>query len=85
MRTIARGDPPGRLVASRALSTRASDIRQRRVKAGLSQAELASRANCSVSMLGMLEGGYRPKRSAVAERIDVVLSDAERRKKGRAS
>lgn len=47
-----------------------SDIRAARRAAGLSQAKLAAQANCSVSMLQLLESGYRPAgRSAVLARV----------------
>ncbi|MGI8729858.1 MAG: hypothetical protein ACR2LK_07690 [Solirubrobacteraceae bacterium] len=43
----------------------------------LSQLAVALRAECSPAMVGLVDRGYRPHRSAVIERIDRVLSDAE--------
>jgi len=53
------------------------DLRKRREAADLSQLAVALRADCSPAMVGLVDRGYRPHRSAVIERIDRVLSDAE--------
>ena len=52
-------------------------LRERREAAQLSQLDVALRACCSPAMVGLIDRGYRPHRSAVIERIDRVLSDAE--------
>ena len=54
------------------------DLRKRREAADLSQLAVALRADCSPAMVGLVDRGYRPHRSAVIERIDRALSDAER-------
>lgn len=43
--------------------------------AGLSQQQLAARADCSIGMVRLVESGYRPEPSAVLERIIAVLHD----------
>lgn len=52
-----------------------SDLRQRRLDAGLSQQRLAELARCSVQMVRVLEGGMRPTSSAVLGRIELVLAE----------
>jgi len=52
-------------------------LRARREAVHLSQLAVALRADCSPAMVGLVDRGYRPHRSAVIERIDRVLSDAE--------
>lgn len=52
-------------------------LRERRVAAGLSQQRMAELAGCSVAIVGLLEGGYRPERSAVLPRIVRVLDERE--------
>jgi transcriptional regulator with XRE-family HTH domain len=50
-------------------------VREMRRAAGLSQQQLAGRADCSVSMVRLVESGYRPDGpSAVIERIADVLN-----------
>jgi transcriptional regulator with XRE-family HTH domain len=48
-------------------------IRAARIDAGLSQQELAARAGCSVSFVGLLEGGYLPANSDVLPRVLSVI------------
>lgn len=50
-------------------------IRDRRKAQGLSQEALAREANCSLSMLRLLEGGYRPGESDVLERLEMILTN----------
>jgi transcriptional regulator with XRE-family HTH domain len=50
------------------------DIRAARERAGLTRVQLASRVGCSLSQLGALESGYRPRQSAVLERVRDVLA-----------
>jgi len=52
-------------------------LRERREAAGLSQLDVALRAPCSPAMVGLVDRGYRPYRSAVIKRIERVLSAAE--------
>lgn len=49
-------------------------LRDLRRRAGLSQERLAHRADCSLSMVKLLERGYVPERSDVLDRIAAVLS-----------
>jgi transcriptional regulator with XRE-family HTH domain len=51
------------------------DIRGARLAAGLSQQKLAGSADCSISMVRLVEAGYRPEPSAAIERIVSVLND----------
>lgn len=53
----------------------ASDLRQRRDAAGLSQQSLAHLAGCSLSMVRVLERGTGPAASGVLARIESVLAD----------
>lgn len=53
----------------------ASDLRQRRDAAGLSQQSLAQLAGCSLSMVRVLERGIGPAHSDVLARIESVLAD----------
>ena len=61
------------------MATNTSDasggLRGRREAAGLSQLDVARRAPCSPAMVGLLERGYKPHRSAVLDRIQRVLND----------
>ena len=43
--------------------------------AGLSQQQVAALAGCSISMVRLLEAGYRPKSGEVMERIATVLAE----------
>lgn len=53
-------------------------FRARRRTLGLSQQRLAELAHCSVSMVRLLEAGYRPSHdSAVLSRIATVLETSE--------
>jgi transcriptional regulator with XRE-family HTH domain len=49
-------------------------LRAERRAAGLSQERLAQLAGCSVSMVRLLESGYRPESSHVLDRIAAALS-----------
>jgi len=59
--------------ANRTAETR--PIRALRQHAGFSQQRLAELAQCSVAMVQLLEGGYKPAESRVLERIGAVLND----------
>lgn len=50
-----------------------SDLRQQRRALGLTRTRVAVEAGCSVTMLQMLEDGYRPSRSVVLPRVMAVL------------
>jgi hypothetical protein len=59
-------------------------LRAMRKRVRLSRPELARRASCSLSMLGLLEGGYTPQQqspvmdrclAAIAEEIHTPFSD----------
>ncbi|WP_372517942.1 helix-turn-helix domain-containing protein [Solirubrobacter phytolaccae] len=55
--------------------TSTSGVREQRRAAGLSQQQLATRAGCSVSMVRLVESGYRPEGpSAVLGRIEAALT-----------
>lgn len=50
-----------------------ADLQERRRALGLTAAELAQFAGVSVSSVGLLETGYRPKSSPALERIEAAL------------
>jgi transcriptional regulator with XRE-family HTH domain len=50
-------------------------IRAQRRAAGLSQQRLAELAECSVAMVRVLEGGYKPAESRVLGRIADVFNE----------
>ena len=52
------------------------DIKERRLSAGLTQQELAARADCSLAYVTMLERGLSPSRSNVLPRILRALDAA---------
>jgi hypothetical protein len=52
-------------------------LRARRQRAGLPVVQLAALADCSPGAINYLEGGYRPKRSAVLARLDAALTELE--------
>ncbi len=49
-------------------------IREHRIAAGLSQQQLAEMVRCSISMIGLLERGYRPAHSEVLGQITAMLN-----------
>ncbi|MGI8845693.1 MAG: helix-turn-helix domain-containing protein [Thermoleophilaceae bacterium] len=49
------------------------ELRNARLAAGLTQAQLAVRADCSLGSLGNMEAGAIPRRSAVLERVQAIL------------
>jgi transcriptional regulator with XRE-family HTH domain len=51
------------------------ELKARRQHLGLTLNQVASAAACSPAFLQMLEGGYRPTRSAVLPRVEAVLND----------
>lgn len=57
-----------------------NQLQERRRAAGLTQDDLARLAGASRSTVKLLEGGWRPRRSAVRARILRVLDDLERRR-----
>ncbi|MGI8623714.1 MAG: helix-turn-helix domain-containing protein [Solirubrobacteraceae bacterium] len=50
------------------------DVRSARQAVGLTRAQLAVRADCSLASLGNIEAGVIPRRSAVLERVAAVLA-----------
>lgn len=59
-----------------AISGVAREIRDARAAAGMTRAQLAARAGCSLSMLGALEDGAVPRQSDVLGRVRAVLAEA---------
>jgi predicted transcriptional regulator len=57
--------------------TPAADVRSRRRGVGLTQLELAERAQCSWSTIRLFERGYTPAHSEVFERVQAVLERLE--------
>ena len=53
------------------------ELRAAREAAGLTRAQLAGMAECSLSSLDAIEQGAVPKRSAVLERAFAVLEEME--------
>ena len=51
----------------------AAEVRTRRHTAGITQAELAGLADCSLAFIGNVEAGYTPRRSPTLARILKVL------------
>lgn len=47
-----------------------------RQQAGLTQVQLAVRADCSRASVALLEAGYEPKRSEVLKRVRAVLDQS---------
>lgn len=58
-------------------TTTGAELRARRKAAGLTQAELARAADCSLSIIGHFEAGAIPKRSAVLLNVLAALSARE--------
>lgn len=59
------------------MAQRAGAIKRRRMKLGLSLIEVARRAGCSLTMIGNLERGRIPQRSAALPKVLEVLDEAE--------
>jgi hypothetical protein len=51
-------------------------VQARRIEARMTQTELATAADCSLSSIQMFCNGYVPKSSAVFERVNAVLDEA---------
>lgn len=54
-------------------------MRKRREALGLTRQQLAALADCSLSMLQMLEGGYTPSTGQVVGRVEKALAEAEQK------
>lgn len=52
----------------------AGELREARKARGLTQAQLAGLAGCSLSIIGAIEAGAVPRQSAVVERVRDVLA-----------
>jgi transcriptional regulator with XRE-family HTH domain len=50
-----------------------TDIRERRLAAGLSRQALAERCGCSMSYIAQIESGLRPTTSDVLARVEAAL------------
>jgi len=53
------------------------DLGARRTHIGITQAEVALRASCSVAAVKLYERGYRARNGGLTERINKALDDAE--------
>jgi len=53
------------------------DLYARRKKIGITQAEVAIRASCSVAAVKLYERGYRARNGGLTERLNKALDDAE--------
>lgn len=60
-------------MSANATSDTGVHLRADRLAAGLSQQQLAMQADCSISMLRLLEGGYVPASSEVLDRLRAAL------------
>jgi predicted transcriptional regulator len=58
-------------------------IRERRHAAGISQQRLAELAECSFSMVSLLDAGYEPAGGSVRDRVLDVLDELERERSSR--
>ena len=52
----------------------AGSLREQRRALGLSQQRLAEQAQVSIGIVRLLEGGYRPGKSAALARIESILA-----------
>jgi predicted transcriptional regulator len=57
--------------------TTPAELRDRRRRLGISQQSLAAAAACSISLVRLLERGYRPLHSPSRDRIERVLDELE--------
>lgn len=62
-----------------------ASIRTRRKALDWTQEQLASRAKVSISMLRLLDRGYKPKRSVSRARVERTLERAEAKRNGAGS
>ena len=69
-------------MASTTESITGADLRAMRHAANKTRQQVAGEARCSLSMLGILEGGYIPERSDVLPRVLAALNDVEAPGKG---
>jgi predicted transcriptional regulator len=70
------------MTATTITTTPVSDLRATRHRAGITRAELARRAGCSLTFLANVEQGAIPRRSPTLDRVRVILDDAERERTG---
>jgi predicted transcriptional regulator len=61
-------------VAASERTSAGSDLRAERTRLGISRAQLAGLADCSMAALGNIENGAVPKRSSVLERAFAALA-----------
>jgi transcriptional regulator with XRE-family HTH domain len=54
------------------------EVREARSRVGLTRAQLAGLAGCSLSTLGAIEAGAVPRRSPTLERVRAVLAQVDR-------
>jgi predicted transcriptional regulator len=59
------------------MRARTDTVRERRDRLGLTRAELAVRADCSMSYLQVVEAGALPRLSNVMPRIEKALTELE--------
>jgi predicted transcriptional regulator len=60
------------------ISSKAADVRERRLAAGMTQRSLAVAAEVSLQTVANLEAGLIPRRSEAVPRILAALDEAER-------
>jgi predicted transcriptional regulator len=56
------------------VQTQVLSIAERRRRAGLTQVQLAIKADCSRASVALLEAGFEPRHSEVLKRVDLVLN-----------
>lgn len=77
-RVVSVGDADGMTTTITADAPDPSTLRGLRRAAGLTQRQLAQRADCSLSWIANAEGGYVPRDGAVLHRVLDVLNDERR-------
>jgi transcriptional regulator with XRE-family HTH domain len=66
------------MTATTITTTPGSDLRATRERAGITRAELARRAGCSLTFLANVEQGAVPRRSPTLDRVRAILDEENR-------
>jgi predicted transcriptional regulator len=66
------------MTATTITTVTAAELREARAQAGMTRAELARLAGCSLTFLANVEQGAVPRRSPTLDRVRAVLVDAQR-------